>query len=213
MYAPWRAAEHPLIHAAMLGHTEVVDVLLRVANIDVNIKDPDGLTALHWSVHQDRREVVGLLLAVENIDVNALDFCRGSSALHFAVEVGDPDVVDILLQAKHIDVNVSTQFCGNTPLWLAVNFSKTIIAKILSAKNVDVSKANDLGKAPLHRAVEQRWKESISLLLAHKHINVNSKDTAGFTPLHEAAQLQSGNGNVVRYVALQCGHQRERKKQ
>ncbi|GFQ69326.1 hypothetical protein TNCT_78431 [Trichonephila clavata] len=73
----------PLILAAKKDYLDIVKLLLKVPNIDVNQKDVYGCTALHNASSEGYSEVMKQLLAVEGIDVNAASK-YGSTPLHLA---------------------------------------------------------------------------------------------------------------------------------
>mmetsp|Transcript_97916 Transcript_97916/g.224541 ORF Transcript_97916/g.224541 Transcript_97916/m.224541 type:complete len:147 (+) Transcript_97916:84-524(+) len=62
----------PLIHAAMGGHLEVVEVLVE-AGADLHCKDRAGWTALHWAAFEADASMVAKLLAL-GADENMEDF-------------------------------------------------------------------------------------------------------------------------------------------
>merc|ERR1719450_1430535 len=80
----------PLIWAADRGHAEggeellnqpdIVKILLKQPNIEVNAVDVDGHTALIWAADKGNVEVANHLLSHPNIDPNLQDF-EGLSAL------------------------------------------------------------------------------------------------------------------------------------
>ena len=69
-----------------MGHSEVVDVLLKQARIEVNAKDKDGWTPLHWGAALGLRRVVELL-ATHGADVTAEDN-EGWTPIHLAAVPG-----------------------------------------------------------------------------------------------------------------------------
>lgn len=81
--------------------------LLRAAapSLDVNAKDGELLTPLHYAAKGGRLEVARLLTAVEGVNVNArggLDHC---TPLHYAAQGGHLEVVQLLLTVEGVSVN------------------------------------------------------------------------------------------------------------
>ena len=79
--------------AAEQGHTGTVTALLENdEDIEVNAKDPIGVTALMWAAEHGDTEMATALLAVPGIDVNAADN-KGCTALMWAAGNGHTDTV------------------------------------------------------------------------------------------------------------------------
>lgn len=72
-----------------------------------------------------------------------------------------------------------------------------LAGKLLDAGGVDVNKAYDDGRFPVHLAVEQGGKAMLAQLLK-AGASVNSQDGAGYTPLHLA--VRKGNEAIVEYL-------------
>lgn len=103
--------ELELIDAVKQGDVVAVEALVTGA-ADVNRRQPDGATALHWAVYHDVLSTVDLLLAAgAEIDV-ANDY--GVTPLALACENGSPAVVERLLAAG-ADPNRGRS-TGETPL-------------------------------------------------------------------------------------------------
>jgi hypothetical protein len=96
--------EQGLMTAALLGHTEIVQLFLE-KGADVNAKDNDGWTALMIAAEKGHSEIVQLLLE-KGADVNAKDN-DGVTALMFAAANGHTEIVQLLLE-KGADVNAET---------------------------------------------------------------------------------------------------------
>ncbi|XP_041346697.1 ankyrin repeat, SAM and basic leucine zipper domain-containing protein 1-like [Gigantopelta aegis] len=77
--------------AAKTGNTEVVKLLLK-ENVDVNVQDEEGVTALMIASENGHTQVVDLLLKA-NVDVNVQDE-EGVTALMIASENGHTQVVE-----------------------------------------------------------------------------------------------------------------------
>jgi ankyrin repeat protein len=88
-----------LHRAAYGGHRQIAQVLLD-AGADLNAKDKQGFTPLHWAVYESlllpEAQEVAKLLVVRGADVNARDR-EGSTPLFWALWVGNRNLADFLL--------------------------------------------------------------------------------------------------------------------
>ena len=88
----------PLIQAAYLGHTEIVDLLLK-AGADVTVVDPGmRATALHAAAYAGRTEAARLLVQY-GIAINQQGPYNGYTALHDAIWQNNVDVARLLIEA------------------------------------------------------------------------------------------------------------------
>ncbi|KAG9399050.1 hypothetical protein AC1031_012485 [Aphanomyces cochlioides] len=115
--------------AAANGHTNIVKLLLKRGDIDVNWRDCNGLSPLHQATKDGHTEVVHALLSNDKIDVNAKDN-RNSSPLHTAVTHGCLDIVKLIL--GHGAINLSAkQKDGHTALDIALGKGHEKVVRLL----------------------------------------------------------------------------------
>ncbi|WP_265030884.1 ankyrin repeat domain-containing protein [Wolbachia endosymbiont (group B) of Athalia cordata] len=100
-----------LIIAAKNGYKKTVGFLIG-AKADVNAKDRDECTALHYAALCDRKEIVDVLIGAK-ADVNAKDRDE-CTALHYATYKGIKEIVEVLLE-RGANVNAVDRY-GKTPL-------------------------------------------------------------------------------------------------
>jgi ankyrin repeat protein len=110
----WAAPDERLIDAVKRGDQAAVDSLLK-QGVDVNGRQGDGATALHWAAHQDDRSMVERLLRA-GADVQAANEL-GVTPLLLACTNGSTPVVEALL-AVGADPNATAQG-RETPLMVA----------------------------------------------------------------------------------------------
>jgi ankyrin repeat protein len=168
----WEAAEQGDIKAAQ----QYLD-----GGADVNAKDGNGRTPLHWV---ETKEVAELLIA-EGADVHAKDEW-GFTPLREAAANGHKEIVELLI-SKGADVNAIADN-GATPLDGAIFMKRTEIVELLITNGADVNATSDVGITPLHYAVGEGHKEIVELLIANG-ADVNAKET-GATPLDGAIFLK-----------------------
>merc|ERR1712133_297522 len=61
------SGQTPLMKSVLMGHTEIVKILLDLEEVDVTIGEKDGYTPMHGAGFQGRADIVKLL-AEKNID-------------------------------------------------------------------------------------------------------------------------------------------------
>ena len=125
--------------------------------IDLNAKDNDGNTALHWACRFGLTEIAQLLIQSSKdfgIDLNAKND-NGLTALHEACIDGQTETVQLLIQFSKefgIDLNAKDND-GWTALHWACNSGRTetiqIILKIWREFNIDIKAQNNEGKTAL----------------------------------------------------------------
>ena len=161
-----RGGSTPLMHAAMVGSSEAMTLLVdRKANVnavndagltalmmavtdidkvrvlldrgaDVNAASKRGRTALMLAAASDNSASIVRLLMARGANPKAVDVMKGT-ALHQAVRGGDNDTIRMLIDAG-LGVN-DTDFAGFTPLIGAAFTGSVAAAKLLIAKGANVN--------------------------------------------------------------------------
>ena len=197
-----------LLHNATFGcgHNgiEVIKILIS-AGIDVNAKNRDGTTPLHYAaistnIHiaaSSQVKVVEYLVSV-GADVNAKNY-KGETPLHVAVSRGRIEVVKFLV-SKGANVNAKdyahTRFNtkhngGTTPLHKAACRGSIEIVRFLVSEGADVHAKSRHGITPLYRAVssyEASFSQKLAVVkfLISNGADIHAKDDDGNTLLHRA---------------------------
>eukprot|EP00931_Biecheleriopsis_adriatica_P024217 TRINITY_DN15147_c0_g2_i1.p1 TRINITY_DN15147_c0_g2~~TRINITY_DN15147_c0_g2_i1.p1 ORF type:complete len:573 (+),score=120.22 TRINITY_DN15147_c0_g2_i1:64-1782(+) len=101
--------------------------------------------------------------------------------LFWAVRNGMKDITELLC-SKGADVK-GTRWEGNTPLLMALIQGVPEVAEVLIRQGkADVNAKNDVGRTPLHKALNKE----IAELLILKGAEINAQNEYGSTPLHLA---------------------------
>ncbi len=163
--APARANtdELPLIAAARAADAEAVARLLE-HGADVDQRQPDGATALHWAAFRDDLHVAGLLLGA-GADVDAANEL-GATPLWLAAENGSAAMIERLLAAGAA-ANVELPE-GETPVMTASRAGTAEGVRALVAAGADVNAAESTrGQTALMWAVAQGHDEVAAILVRH----------------------------------------------
>ena len=195
------ASRAPLADAAEKMDRTRIRALLK-QGVDVNARQGDGATALHWAAHQDDRAMVERLVrAGANVEV-ANDL--GVTPLLLACTTGSTAVVEALLAAGS-NPNATAEG-RETPLMIASWTGNADVVRRLLAAGADVNtKEASRQQTALMWAVSERHADVVRLLVqkgadVHARTAVNTPNrrpgmraagaaAAGLTPLLFAARV------------------------
>ena len=155
------AADVQLIQAVKNGDATAVRALLG-RGADVDARQGDGATALHWAAHLNDLEAADLLIR-GGAAVNATNDL-GVTPLWVATTAGNAAMVAKLLAARG-DPDIAPD-TGGTPLMIAARQGNIAAVRSLIAHGADVSaKEGAQGQTALMWAVAQRRPRVVSVLL------------------------------------------------
>ncbi|EEY66262.1 26S proteasome non-ATPase regulatory subunit, putative [Phytophthora infestans T30-4] len=168
-------------HAAVKAGdvTKLHNLLESDYNLDV--KDEDERTPLHWACATGRLDVAEFLLERAKTTVNVQDDA-GWTPLMSAASAGHGDIVGLLL-SKGADANLPNE---NGQIPLHYYRGRQEIAELLLDYTRDVNQADNTGSTPLMRAI------------GGKPSPVNTRDVGGNTPLHLA--ITEGYEDIARFL-------------
>ncbi|KID97502.1 ankyrin repeat protein, partial [Metarhizium majus ARSEF 297] len=170
--------------AAEYGHEEVVDVLIKAKNIDLNPEySPNPLLCAAGKGHVG---VVELLLDAEGIEPDEADFVSERRPLSCAAERGHTKVVELLLATGQVDINSGDGYPERPPLsWAAADSSaKDAIELLLTQDGIEPHATDSQGRTPLSHAAERGNVSAVRALLSEGYFD--RKDDNGRTPLTHA---------------------------
>lgn len=130
--------------------------LLLSKGADVNLKDKDGRTPLHFAAESADGDIVELLLD-KGADINAKDDESGFTALHHAAQFGNENAAELLI-TRGADINAKDNQ-GHTPLYTAVNHDYKF-AEFLISKGADSGIRTESGQTLLQLAQQRKQAES-----------------------------------------------------
>ncbi|EFO26621.2 AIDA-1b [Loa loa] len=114
--------------AALLGHKEVVKILLNVDSQMARIKDRRGCLPIHLAAWNGHVEVIQTLINAEPNTVDAVNNAK-ESPLHLSAQHGHGKVVTVLL-AKHADARARNAR-AETALDVAARLGKANVCRLL----------------------------------------------------------------------------------
>ncbi|CAL8071610.1 unnamed protein product [Calicophoron daubneyi] len=210
------------LRAARSGNVAKVTELLNW-NIDINLTNSNGLTALHLASKENQIDVVRELLR-RGASVHMVTK-KGNTALHIASLAGHTEIVKMLIE-HGANVNAQSQN-GFTPLYMAAQENHVDIVTLLLNNSANPALSTEDGFTPLavalqqghdrvvalllerdsrgktrlpalHIAAKKNDVHSAALLLNNTEVNVDHASASGFTPLHIAAHY--GNVEIAKLL-------------
>ncbi|CAL8467465.1 g7003 [Coccomyxa elongata] len=182
-----------LFEAAASDELERARYFIDHDSADVNGKDKDGWTPMHFASYGGSIKVANELLRL-GADARAADK-GGRTPLHLAALQGHMQLVK-LLEAARADVNARDEH-GMTPLHKAAVQGHTETASELLSHGAHVDAKLTDGSTALHLA---SWKGKLDVvkLLISRGANYRAVKNDGQTALHEAAE--AGQTETVQYL-------------
>jgi ankyrin repeat protein len=162
-----------LVDAARKGQVATLQMLLDGNDVNVNVAQVDGTTALVWAVYNDNLKITELLLDA-GADVNAATDL-GITPLHLACDNKNDVMVNKLL-VSGADPNKSG-FNGQTPLMNCIHTGAVNAVKALVAHGADVNASEHREEqTALMWAVAGKQPDMVKILVdAGANINARSK--------------------------------------
>ena len=179
------ASGDPLLIAAVREQDKAAVRELIARNVDVNVAQAGGATALHWAVHRDDLDTAALLIDA-GANVNATNDL-GIMPLSLACRNGNAPMVEILLRGG-ADSN-ATLTTGETVLMRAAHTGDLDSVTLLLKNGAAVD-----AKEPVWQQTALMWalgkrRTEIARRLVEHGADVHAPTQRGFTPLMFAARM------------------------
>jgi ankyrin repeat protein len=176
-------AQVAIVDAVKAGDAARVRALID-KRVNVNERQQDGTTALHWAVDRDQRDIVQMLIRA-GADVKAANR-YGATPLFLASVNGNAGTIAMLLEAG-ADAS-SANADGETALMVAARTGRPEAVSALLARGADPNaKEGWRGQTALMWAAAEGHPAVIELLVA-RGADLKARSTAGFTALLFAAR-------------------------
>ncbi|KAI3767815.1 hypothetical protein L2E82_18237 [Cichorium intybus] len=134
----------PLHTLAASGEFYLVDTLMKF-NVDINVPNREGLTAIHKAILGKKHAICNYLLR-NSANPFILDK-DGATLMHYAVRTASIQMIKVLL-LYNVDINLQDND-GWTPLHLAVQSRRTDVVRLLLIKKANKTLKNRDGLTPL----------------------------------------------------------------
>ncbi|TRY99671.1 hypothetical protein DNTS_027992 [Danionella cerebrum] len=191
----------PLHYASANGNFRIIRLIVQtIGHLELNVKDEEGNTPLHWAVQKDQPGSCSLLLSL-GADPNVLNNSQ-QAPIHLAVSLGKHFVLEQLVTHKQTDVNLEGDL-GNTPVILAAALDNYEALDILYKHGARFCRQNNLGHFPIHSAAFSGAKKSMEVILLKGkeaglsiETHINFVDKSYSSPLHLA--VRGGNLDIIK---------------
>jgi len=178
-----------LRQAAEEGQHDIFDNLIKIKDIDANIPNKEGQTALMLAAQYGHVDIVKRLLS-KCINVEVTDI-HGYSALLHCVANNQVEVLKLLLAKSIKNINQANHVQTSALVLAANRGYHRCVQELLSYKETEVNCVDGSGDSALIHAAEEGHAEVVELLLTKPNIEVN---------------LKNGNGDVALMCASNRGH-------
>ncbi|ETP14189.1 hypothetical protein F441_10849 [Phytophthora nicotianae CJ01A1] len=176
----------------------VVELLLRFG-ADVNARNQEGYSALHYTGNGDALDVAIYLLD-NGADIDAQDQ-NGKTPLHHSIREGSL-LVSNLLVSRGAQVDIK-DVDGVTPLTLAIQQRSMNMLQIILNEHhlVATTERRDFAASVMLCAVENEIEEAVRLIVEGGYSSVMISNSDGETPLHFA--IVKRNSQLMEFLMRQ----------
>jgi hypothetical protein len=166
---------------------------------DVNARDPDMWTCLHWAAHDGKEFLVSKLLEFHAIP-NASDN-NGATPLMMAAFNGHNGCAELLLKERVINILQGNNFKA-TAIHYAARQGKCEVISTLVKSTAQVDHIDRHGDTPLIWAAKEGRLESCQTLVELK-ADIQMDNFAGEDPIEHAEE--AGHEHIVKYLEKAAG--------
>ncbi|XP_065335878.1 uncharacterized protein LOC135936833 [Cloeon dipterum] len=192
------SGDTPLLHACKHMIWSVAEMLL-TRNVEVNVQDTEGKTAMHYAAEKGKLNLVKLMH--EKGANFALTDDDGMNTLHSATGYFE---IFIFLHEKNDALLKQRLKNGDTTLHCAIrsSYCTKLIKWLIEQCQIDLNSTNSGGETPLLLACTmRRW--MIAKMLLEKSVDVHVKDKIGKTALHYAVNSHDGLEDLHAFDVVQ----------
>lgn len=147
------------LNACRNGQKSIVQIFLQKGGINVNKRDAEGNTPLHYACLKGFRDIVNMLLE-HDADVSVANNCA-ETPLHVAARSGNKEIIGKLIQYG-ADQD-ATDKDGRTPLICLLDNKRTDAALFLIEQGADTEMADNTGHKAIDYATAHGLREVVAV--------------------------------------------------
>lgn len=200
-----------LVDAAEYGHSDVVEYLFEEGAVFSYRIQPSGRTALHVASREGHIDTVkSILRLVSDVPSTVeMEDDEGYTPWMYAIERGSVGMLQAFLDSfPHLDLEITTPH-GQTTAHLAARSRKEHMIRFLHEKQVDFTKRDNDGEAPIHIVLFQSSREPDGITdyredyflkivrLLFRPEDLCAKTSSGRNFLHHLAQAPPALANLI----------------
>ena len=194
------AEETALADAAEHGDGVLVRELI-LDGADVNARQADGMTALHWAVYLDEPDTASLLVS-SGAEVNAVNR-YGVTPLSLAATNGNANLITLLLDAG---ANAQASLRGGeTVLMTAARTGNLEAVEALLLKGADSNKRESNNQTALMWAAAEGHLQAMRTLI-EAGADIGARTVVPATPLRTGLEGPAPHGFTSLLFAVRAGH-------
>ena len=182
--------------AADCGHLNLCKTLMNKYNVDVQVPDDDGWTALHFSARNGSYKLVSFFAdMVSDIKLKTND---GRNCLHIAADCGHLNLCTTFINKHKFDVQIP-----NNDGWTALHYSakngSCELVKFFADMGADVNLKTKNGLNCLHIAAEFGHLSLCKMFIKKHNFDAQITDNNGWSALHYS--VRNGSRELVNFFA------------
>jgi len=184
-----------LTFACISNNTDIIKLLLKNNNVDLNYTNKHNNNALIISCMNSNEEIAMILL---NKNINYLKInINNDNALLWSCYNNLKNVAFYLLSKNDIDINHVNNNNRNCLILATVNNNEKIILKILENNNINYNFYDNDKESPLMILLQNNNKKISRLLLNKPNIDVKLINNAGISILDYASMLRDDEMEIL----------------
>ena len=184
------SGQTPIVYSTMKNQVDMIKLLVKQPQIDINHRDNDGNSALLHAVKNDHLETAQLLLE-SGSDVNVCDNDTGQTPLIAAINANNILMIKHLIKYhKMTGANINQRDSNDcNALYYAVQNEQLKTVHLLCSLGADVNIGDKTtGQSPLILAINANNESMVKYLIENKanRLNIDQCDNKGYSALFYA---------------------------
>ena len=187
----------PLMYACYDGG-RLDNIKMLIQNgADIQARDSNGSTVLHFASALSNQEVVEFLLNLNEISVNAINHFSQTPLIYACYDGGRLDNIKMLIQnGADIQASISN---GSTVLHFAsCDSNQEVVEFLLKSNEISVNATNNLNQTPLMHACYDGGRLDNIKMLIQNGADIQASNSNGLTVIHFASR--NSNQEVVEFL-------------